>query len=278
MKKFLISFLLLCLLGGFTGNSNQLKVSYLANCSFLYESGGEKVLIDPFGTEFGGFFYLPSDSLRLAVEEGKAPFDRLNLVLITHVHGDHFNPFLAEKFLQKNPSVKMVCPRQVYKQMADSCTRFNHIKNQIVSPELKMNESKALNVNGIAINVIRMQHGTDRSLEGVPFSDYTEYEKTENFGYVISLNKHFLFHQGDGDLSINKEALKKIGCQPQIANLGFFDWDSVSYRILKQDLKAENVLFMHGTKPAKELQSEQFREVIPQIIFFSKEMDSKTFE
>lgn len=279
MRNLSISFWLFLIftLSGFTNQKKEIKITYLANCGFLYESHKSKVLIDPFGTEYGNFFYLPSNETKESIIKGNIPFDKIDILLITHIHGDHFNAKLTERFLLNNSRVKMICPAQVYKQMKDSCNSFAQIKSRIISPGLSFDESKKVKINGISVTAIRMQHGTKRSLEGVSYSDYTDYEKTENFGYVIHFKKENVFHQGDGCLKINEKALKNIDCSIDIAHLGYFDWDSISLNILKKDLKAETVIFMHGTKPAKELTSEQFKEVKPQIVFFDQELESKVF-
>ena len=279
MKKLNLLYLLVLIvtLSGFTTQKKGLKITCLANCGFLYEGDKSKVLIDPFGTEYGNFFYLPSDETKKGIIKGDIPFDNINLLLITHIHGDHFNAKLTESFLLNNKRAKMICPSQVYKQMKDSCKNFARIMSQIVSPNLSINESKAMKINGISVRAIRMQHGTNRSLEGVNYSDYSDYEKTENFGYVIHFNKQTIFHQGDGCLKINEKALKNIDCSINIAHLSFFDWDSTSLNILKKDLKVEKVIFMHGTKPAKELESEQFKNIAAQLLFFKRELESHFF-
>lgn len=276
LSKFYWLFLIFTL-SGFSNQKKEIKITYLANCAYLYESDISKVLIDPFGTEYGNFFYLPSNETKKKIIKGNIPFDKIDILLITHIHGDHFNAKMTESFLLNNSKVKMICPSQVYMQMKDSCNSFAQIETQIISPSLPIDESKKIKINGISVTTIRMQHGTNRSLEGVSYSDYTDYEKTENFGYVIHFDKENVFHQGDGCLKINEKALKNIDCSIDIAHLGYFDWDSISLNILKKDLKAETVIFMHGTKPAKELESEQFKEVKPQIVFFNQELESKVF-
>lgn len=279
MKKFnkLYLLILIITLSGFTNQKKELKITYLANCGFLYEGDKSKVLIDPFGTKFGKTFFLPSKETKTNIIKGNVPFDDIDLLLITHIHGDHFNAKLTGTFLLNNPKAKMICPSQVYIQMKDSCISFAQIKSQITSPNLTIGESKKIKINGITVTVIRMQHGTNRSLDGLSYSDYTDYEKTENFGYIIHFDKKNIFHQGDGCLKINEKALKNIDCSVNIAHLSFFDWDSTSLNILKKDLKAEKFIFMHGTKPAKELESEQFKNIAPQLIFFKRELESQIF-
>jgi L-ascorbate metabolism protein UlaG (beta-lactamase superfamily) len=264
-------------LSGFSNQKKELKITYLENCGFLYEGDKSKVLIDPFGTQYGDFFYLASNETKENIIKRNAPFDNIDLLLITHIHGDHFNAKLTERFLLNNRKAKMICPSQVYGQMKDSCNNFGKIKSQIICPNLAINESKEIGINDISVSAIRMQHGTNRSLEGLNYSDYTDYEKTENIGYIIHFNKKNIFHQGDACLKINEKALKNIHCSIDVAHLSFFDWDSTSLNILKNNLKAEKVIFMHGTKPAKELESEQFKPIAPQLIFFKRELESHYF-
>jgi L-ascorbate metabolism protein UlaG (beta-lactamase superfamily) len=270
--------ILIIALSSFAIQKKELKITYLANCGFLYESDNSKVLIDPFGTEFGNFFYIPSEDTKTKILEGKAPFNNIDLLLITHIHGDHFNTMLTERFLIKYRRAKLICPSQVFQQMKDSCTNFAQIESQICCPNLSINESEKLKINGVSVTALPMQHGTNRSLEGVNYSDYTDYEKTENYGYVIHFDGNNVFHQGDACLRINEKALKALDSPVDIAHLSFFDWDSVSFNILKKDLKAETVIFMHGTKPAKEFESEQFKAVVPKLVFFKQELESKIFD
>ncbi len=265
------------ILCGFTNPHKELKVTYLANCGYLYESGKSKVVIDPFGTEYGGFFYLPSDETKQNIIKGNVPFDKIDLLLITHIHGDHFNAKLTESFLLNNSKAKMICPSQVYKQMKDSCKSFDLIRSQIISSKLPMNELEKIKINDLLVSVVRMQHGSDRNLEGVSYSDYTDYEKTENFGYLIRFDKKIIFHQGDACLKLNEKALKAIDCPVDIAYLSYFDWDSISLNILKKNLKVQTVIFMHATKPAKELESDQFKHIAPELTFFKKELEYQIF-
>lgn len=263
---------------GFTFQNEDVKITNLGNCGFLYETRSAKVLIDPFGTEFGNFFHLPSSTTSFNIQEGNVPFNNTDLVLITHIHGDHFNPFLAGQFLQKNKNTKMICPPQVLNQLKDSCTYFKNIESQIISPQLSIYCTTTIPINDIAVTVVKMQHGTTRSLEDIDYKDYTEYEKTENFGYQIELNHKVIFHQGDGCVKINKEAISKLKQHVDIANLSYFDWDTVTYNILKEKLQAKHVIFMHGTKPGKELESETFKTIVPDLMIFNHEMEMKIFE
>ena len=274
--RVLLFVVVVILLQGSTTSNNGIKIIYIGNCGFLYEHLDKKVVIDPFGSDYGDYFHLPSKETKMKIIKGELPFQNIDILLITHIHGDHFNSHLTEKFLLENPNTIIICPPQVKKQMIDSCQNFKDIESQFVSPEIKIGEFFDTKVNDIYIKGIRMQHGTMRSLEGINYSEYTEYEKTENFGYVIKLGKKSIFHQGDACLKINKSALETINHDIDVAHLSYFDWDTTSYNILKNKLHAKNIIFMHGTIPANEFEKDDLKSIMPQLIYFKQELDSIT--
>lgn len=63
----------------------------------------------------------------------------------------------------------------------------------------------------------------------------------------------------DACLKFNKLAINKLNRKVDIAHLSFFDWDSISYNLLKENLHVKNIIFMHGTKPGKELETNEFK-------------------
>ncbi len=264
------------LLGCATQAPHATSVTYLGNCGFLYANEKDKVLVDPFGTEYGNFFHLPSSNTLSQVNRSRPPFDGIDLLLITHIHGDHYTPSLVEEFLKNNSNTRAVLPPQVLKDMQKKCGDFTKISAQIISPELKMNESRKLRVNDVELTVVRMQHGARRDISKVPSSEYTEYEKTENYGYIFTIGKKKVFHQGDGCLKLNEEVINAIG-DVDFGHLSFFDWDVTSFDILKNKLHANWVIFMHGTIPGEEFKREAFKETYPKLIKFEKELDCKDF-
>ena len=270
--------IILLIVSGCVSSHGGLKIHFLGNCGFFYESHASKVLIDPFGSEFGDFFFLPSSELKAKMEKGQSPFENIDLLLITHNHGDHFNPFSAEKFLLNHGKSKMVCPPQVFNQMKDYCSHWDQIKPQIISPQLRMHQWKSLEIDGITLNIINLQHGTDRSLAGVPHEEYTEYEKTENYGYLMTLEEKVIFHQGDGCLKINASAIQNLQQEVDIAHLSYFDWDSVSWNFLNETLYAKYIIFMHGTKAGTELEEGDLASLTTDLVIFNHESESKTFD
>jgi hypothetical protein len=78
-------------------------------------------------------------------------------------------------------------------------------------------------------------------------------------------------YKSSTDLKINAKALRKIDCNINLAHLGCFDWNSTFLNIVKRDLHADKVVFVHGTIPAQELKTEEFKKIALRLVFFSCE-------
>ena len=93
-----------------TATAQTVTVTFLANEGVLLSSRSGKVLIDALFRTYKDFV-VPSDSLREAMEAGRAPFDAVNLALATHWHGDHFEPRPVTAFLRGNPTASFLASR-----------------------------------------------------------------------------------------------------------------------------------------------------------------------
>ena len=64
-----------------------MKITRFVQSCLLIEDGGSRIVIDPSG------------------EEASNDFGKLDAVLYTHEHGDHFDPELTKKFMEAGVSV-----------------------------------------------------------------------------------------------------------------------------------------------------------------------------
>ena len=265
------------LLVGFTPPQDSLKITYIGNCGFLYENKNSKIIIDPFGTQYGEVFQLPSSQLTHKIVTGLPPFDNVKLLLISHYHGDHFDSKLTEQFLTNNKSAILICPSQVMKVLKDSSRSFESIKSRIVTPAVKNGKYETVKLKGVQLMVLKLQHGSNRNLDKLSSDEYTDYEKTENFGFVFQLTGKYVFHQGDGSLKLNQNLIKSINQKFDIAHLGFFDKDTTSLSLLYNVMKARNIIVMHSVKNGKDLEIDKLRKFNRNVLVFDHELDFRKF-
>src|SRR5687768_7401398 len=78
-------------------------ITFLANEGVMLSSGNRKVLIDALFLSYGPGYAVPADSTQRALHNARSPFDLVDLILVTHRHGDHFHPVPAAAHLRTNP-------------------------------------------------------------------------------------------------------------------------------------------------------------------------------
>src|ERR671910_609429 len=71
---------------------NGVSVTFLANEGVMLAADGKKVLIDALFLKYERSYAVPADSTLAALQRARPPFDSVDIVLVTHRHGDHFHP------------------------------------------------------------------------------------------------------------------------------------------------------------------------------------------
>ena len=80
---------------------NNVSITYIGNAGFLIQIENKKILIDALFKGFEGTYELPQyiqEKLKLA----QAPFDDVDLILVTHAHGDHIDPDMVLQHMKNN--------------------------------------------------------------------------------------------------------------------------------------------------------------------------------
>ncbi|HWQ47287.1 MAG TPA: MBL fold metallo-hydrolase [Longilinea sp.] len=157
------------------------RVTYVGNSGFLITAGDNKILIDALFDGFGGIYYLPDDVYTLLVD-AQPPFDNIDLILITHDHGDHFSADPVRQYMQTNPTVVLVSNEQVTSQLAEFGDRVITLNATDGNPDF-------VEVGNIQVEGIYLSHGA------VPTGEI----EIINYGYIVTVNDVSFFHTGDMD-------------------------------------------------------------------------------
>jgi len=86
---------------------------YLGNEGVLVSHGGLKVLFDAFYDSSYGTYVLVDTPTRSAMMAGTAPYDGVDALIISHVHGDHFSPAPTLAYLKAQSAVHLYGSTQV---------------------------------------------------------------------------------------------------------------------------------------------------------------------
>jgi L-ascorbate metabolism protein UlaG (beta-lactamase superfamily) len=165
---------------------SRLDLLFVANEGVLVRTAAHKVLIDALFTDPPPDYAAPPAEMLQQMEGGRAPFDDINLVLVTHNHADHFDPALAARFLGSNPQAQMIAPEDAATALRDSSEQWASIADRVIPIALSPGERSQRTVAGITLTAYRTLHSGDR-------------ETPQNLMYLIEIDGHTVFHEGDSD-------------------------------------------------------------------------------
>jgi len=165
-----------------------LSVTFLANEGVLLSSGGTQVLIDALFVKYGDGYAVPADSTQAALERARPPFDSVDLVLVTHRHGDHFHPAPAAAHLAANRGATLLTSQQVIDSMRH-VPGIARLAPRMVARTMAPGTRRRVIVNGLPVELLGLPHGGRRQ------------RHVEHLGYVVELGGRRLLHVGDAELS-----------------------------------------------------------------------------
>ena len=180
-------------LNALSASSNELtlsglagvEVTYICNDGIMISNGEQTVLIDAVN-RWGNMpgWIRPSAPELLAIENGDAPYDDIDVIMITHNHGDHYAVVAVSNYLSSHPNTKLIAPPQVL-------ANISGFSSQKVSLSVQQFNKEKVTANGVEIDVLYIKH----------FNQFTyNFCNVQNYGYVVHMNGKKFMHLGDVDM------------------------------------------------------------------------------
>ncbi|MCP3993815.1 MAG: MBL fold metallo-hydrolase [bacterium] len=258
------------------------KVTYIANEGFLIEAGGKKILIDAFFSDPTlDFCHVPDAETLRRLEAAEAPFDDVDLVLITHKHVDHFAPLSVLRHLSANAGALAVGPPQVISALRAQPGWTEGLDDRVRELDLGISESAPLSVPGINVEVVRLRHS--KYLENSEETGETidRHRDVENLAYLADLDGFKIVHVGDALLRDNPEAFEKLELGKRGIDVLFLQpyyWPD-ELPLAKEWIAPGDVVFMH-LHPSREMLdgfSSQVRDSGSEAVIFTAPMQARSF-
>ena len=169
---------------------DRLSITFLANEGVMLSSGSRKVFIDGLFLKYKTGFALPADSTLDALQRARSPFDAVDLVLVTHRHGDHFHPAPVAAHLRANPRATLLTSQQVI----DSLRRYGPGRDlppsRFMARTMAKGTRRRETVNGITVELLGIPHGGGWRSRGL-----------EHLAYIVELGGRRVLHVGDAELT-----------------------------------------------------------------------------
>lgn len=166
------------------GGDRPVDVVLLANEGVLISGGGRSVLIDGCVREpYAGYGAVP-DHVWKKLLAAEAPFERLDVVLVSHAHRDHFQVEPARELLLARPEAKWVVHREVAALLEADWQKWSEVAARVTALEPSEDEPAIWRGDGVEVELRRLPHGPARTLP-------------ENLAHVVHLAGRTIVHVGD---------------------------------------------------------------------------------
>lgn len=257
------------------------QVTSIANEGFLIEVGTRKILIDAiFDDRSIAYAHVPDEETLALMQASEAPFDDIDLVLVTHSHRDHFSVVPMLEHLKGSPSGVLIGPPQVVDTLRTVEPEFEDMGISVREVDLDLFESEDLDAGGIQVRAIRLRHSAFMETDEETGEQVDRHARVENLIFLVEFKGLTMLHVGDAVLSQNPELFEEEGFEKKkidIVFLEFFDWSDETKSILDQWMTPDHVVFMHlPPDPEKIRQIEaHLREKFPNAVIFAEPMEKK---
>lgn len=162
----------------------QCTISYISNAGVFLCSGNNKVLIDGLCNCTGNKYKNLPLALRNKIVAGLPPYNNIDLLLITHHHPDHFDPWSTIRFAESNPNGMIIADQDVIQSILK--LRSDLPMSRFI-PANNPHGSKVIlyNTDNLRVKAIPLVH------------DGEEFKNVRNIGYIIELEGKKILNVGD---------------------------------------------------------------------------------
>lgn len=247
--------------------NSGLSVTYIANEGVLISAGGRQVLIDGLHRFYDVAYASPPTPLLTALESAQSPYNKISLVLVSHLHGDHFHPESVGLHLKNNPAAVLVSSEQIVSRVKEQFAGFSEIEKRVTQLTPAWKTKSEFKAEGIRLQVLGLRHS------GANFIGI------QNLGHLIEIDGKKLLHIGDADMTAENFAsfrLQEEGID--VAFIPFWYLQSNSGRTLIRDhIRPKQIIAVHVTPADAESIATQIKQTNPEATVFTRILETKNF-
>ena len=211
-------------------------ITYISNDGFLITSKTKKVIVDSLIENPWGYSNTP-DKVFDDMVNARPPFERIDLLLFSHAHRDHFEPEMAAKVLMGHPETTLVGNEIVYKELKEAAgDDFSKISAQVKNINPEWGTIIEETINGVDFKIFPVNHGT-------PERPYV------TLAFILDMQGTKVLHLGDIYAPSNEEYFKAFQLQKLDIDVAFIDpfflLDKVGQQMAKKLIQPKQIIPMH---------------------------------
>ena len=245
----------------------SVTVRYVANEGVLIASNDKQVLIDGLHREYKPAYLFPPPELQTLLENARPPYDKVTLVLVSHIHLDHFHPASIGLHLRNNRQAVLASSGQAVSEVAKDSSEYETIRSQIRPVTHEWKKWVDMQVDGLKIKFLGLRHS------GENFKDI------QNLGHVIEIGGKKLLHIGDADMTA--ENFAPFNLPQENIDIAFIPyWFLISAEgrtFVKEQFNAKQIIAVHIPPAESEQVIKQLKKELPEAIAFTKILEERSF-
>lgn len=236
--------------------STRVRATYVGNEGVLLSHAGKSVLFDGLHREYGPDYLFPPPDVLSQLETAKPPFDQIRVVLVSHIHLDHFHPQSVGLHLKNNPKARLVSSAQTMAEIGKNYADQAAIGPQTIEITPEWKQRRDVVVDGIKVSVLGMKHGSER------------FWWVKNLGHIVELGGKKFFQFGDADMT--DENFASFDLPKEKLDVAFVPfWYLLTEggrKLVREKIAAKTVVAVHIPPATTQQEAEKLRGLFPGVI------------
>jgi ankyrin repeat protein/L-ascorbate metabolism protein UlaG (beta-lactamase superfamily) len=244
-------------------------ITYISTDGFLISSKTKNVVVDSLIKNPWGYSNTP-DKVFDDMVNARPPFERIDLLLFSHAHRDHFEPEMAAKVLMGHPETILVGNEIVYKELREAAgDDFPKISAQVKNINPEWGTIVEETINGVDLKIFPVNHG-------MPERPYV------TLAFLLDLDGTGVLHMGDIYAPSNEDYFRTFQLQKLDIDVAFIDpfflLDKIGQQMAKEFIKPKQIIPMHMRDNEIENYVRALNNFYPNINAFRECLEKKIFE
>jgi L-ascorbate metabolism protein UlaG (beta-lactamase superfamily) len=182
-------------LGSLCVTAQEVKITYMGTMGSLVSIDDKRFIIDGLFPEFKLGYSFPPESVTTKAVFNQKPYHNITALLVTHVHGDHFNDKLTFRYALNNDQSLVFVPPQA-REYLEKFAGYKDVEKNIKYMTAS-SFKETFTETGYRIIALRIKH-----------TGQSRHNRIQNIGYIIQCNGISVLHVGDSD--VDEEMYKQM--------------------------------------------------------------------
>lgn len=245
--------------------AGDLAVTYIANEGVLVEADGKRVLIDGLHRPSHlPYAWLP-DGPRDALERAVPPWHDLDLILVSHLHRDHFHAEAVGTHLASAPRAELVTSDEVSGEIARGFAAWDTIRSRVRALPWHVGRIEQVTAAGVRVTFLGLSHGDGRMAT------------VQNYGHLVEIGAWKVLHVGDAVPSAAN--FESLGLAGRGIDVAFLPWWHVasdeSFAVVQRFIAPRKIVLVHVAPSEESDVLEHIRARAPEAVLFRRMLEDR---